>query len=196
MEHERSMPVRLCSHEVNQGLGATLRDGLLDALGRAAPDDVIVTMDADGTHHPSLVPRMVAAIAEGSDVVVASRYRPGARSVGVPYGRRMLSRIASLVFRGMFPIVGIRDYTCGYRAYRARSLLAARERWGEAFPPTGGFEASADILLWLGALPLRFAEVPLDLRYDLKDGPTKMNVARTVRGTLRLLARRRLDRSR
>jgi len=78
------MPIRVLRHEVNQGLGATIRDGLMAAASVAADRDIIVTMDADDTHAPGLILRMVRMISEGHDVVIASRYRPGSRTVGVP----------------------------------------------------------------------------------------------------------------
>ena len=55
----------LVRHPVNQGLGATLRDGL-QALARAGERDVVVTMDADDTHMPGLIVRMVRMIGEAT----------------------------------------------------------------------------------------------------------------------------------
>src|SRR5258705_8936510 len=114
------MPIHVMTHEVNRGLGATIRDGLVRAVELAGPRDIIVTMDADDTHAPGLILRMVRMISEGHDVVIASRYRNGSRCVGVPLHRRALSLVASWLFRAVFPIRGVKDYTCGYRAYHAR----------------------------------------------------------------------------
>ncbi len=61
-------------HTVNQGLGATIRDGLKLAAENCADNDVIITMDADNTHPPGLVMRMVRQIQEGYDVIIASRF--------------------------------------------------------------------------------------------------------------------------
>ena len=68
-EFAGEMPVRLIQHPVNQGLGATLRDGLLAAVQDASDKDIIVTMDADDTHTPGLILRMTRMINEGYDVV-------------------------------------------------------------------------------------------------------------------------------
>ena len=84
-------PVELVSHSHNMGLGAALRTGLTHATRLAAPDDAIVTMDADDTHLPGLVPRMVQILGEGYDLVIASRYQPGSRTLGVSAARRFLS---------------------------------------------------------------------------------------------------------
>src|SRR5215472_18017220 len=58
-EHEATIPLKAYRHQVNQGLGATIRDGLFYANQMAGPKDVIVTMDADETHTPGLILRMV-----------------------------------------------------------------------------------------------------------------------------------------
>ena len=122
VRHAQEMPVVPVRHEKNRGLAEALRSGLQVALAEAAPTDVIVTMDADNTHAPGLVMRMLGLIREGHDVVIGSRYVPGARVVGVPLHRRLLSYNASLLMRAVFPIQGVRDYTCGFRAYRASIL--------------------------------------------------------------------------
>lgn len=115
---------------MNLGLGATIRDGLVAAAESAGDRDIIVTMDADDTHAPGLILRMVRMISEGHDVVIASRYRPGSRSVGVPFFRQALSYCGSWLFRIVFPIRGVKDFTCGYRAYRARVVRDALARYG------------------------------------------------------------------
>lgn len=189
-----TMPIRVVRHPANRGLGATLRDGLLEAVSRADDRDIVVTMDADDTHSPGLILRMVRLISEGYDVIVASRYRSGSRSIGVPFTRRLLSYGGSLIFRILFPIRGIRDYTCGYRAYRAAILKQAIGQYGEGFMDQDGFQSTVDVLLKLRRMNLLFGEVPFLLRYDVKEGGTKMNVTRTVRKTLALIVQRRLGR--
>src|SRR5579885_612400 len=119
VEYSREIPLIIETHSVNMGLGATLRDGVLKAIALAHPDDIVVTMDADNSHNPELIPRMGRLIREGNDVVIASRYQPGSKTIGVPGYRRMLSIVGSLIFRLFLPVEGVRDYTCGFRAYRA-----------------------------------------------------------------------------
>jgi dolichol-phosphate mannosyltransferase len=194
-DHARYMPIRLERHAVNQGLGATIRDGLRVAVSLARDEDVIVVMDADNTHTPGLIRNMFRVVREGADVVIASRYRPGSRIRGVPPHRRLLSFGARVVFQLVFPTPGIRDYTCAYRAYRASVLTEAFRRYGDDFVNQDGFQCMVDILLKLRRMDLIFREVPLILRYDLKEGASKMNVAGTIGRTLRLVAERRFGRS-
>jgi dolichol-phosphate mannosyltransferase len=135
---------------------------------------------------------MVRMIDEGHHVVIASRYRPGSHSVGVPLQRRALAWAASSLFRLALPIPGVRDYTCGYRAYRAHVIKDAIAEYGQDFVEQDGFQCMVDILLKLRRRPLVFGEVPVVLRYDLKEGGSKMRVWRTAAATLGLLLRRRL----
>jgi dolichol-phosphate mannosyltransferase len=186
-----TLPIRLMRHEVNLGLGATIRDGLVAAADLAGDRDIVVTMDADDTHAPGLILRMVRMISEGHDVVIASRYQAGSRCIGVPAYRLALSHAASWLFRATFPIRGVKDYTCGYRAYRARVIRESLARYGEGFLDQDGFQCMVDILLKLRRMNLIFGEVPFILRYDYKEGGSKMNVGRTVRDTLGLLWKRR-----
>lgn len=192
-ERSTGSPILLLRHERNQGLGAAIRDGLAAAAEQSGERDVVVTMDADDTHMPALAVRMARMLAEGYDVVIASRYRPGSRTLGVPWSRRLLSRAGSLVFRLLLPIPGVRDFTCGYRAYRAPVLKAAFDRFGAGFLDQDGFQCMVDILLKLRELDLVFGEVPFVLRYDQKEGGTKMRIGATVLDTLALALRHRLS---
>jgi dolichol-phosphate mannosyltransferase len=189
-----ALPLVLVRHAVNQGLGATLRDGLQTALERAGPADVVITMDADDTHVPGLIVRMVQMIGEGYEVVIASRYQPGARICGVSLMRRAMSRAASLLMRLIVPIRGVRDFTCGYRAYRVELLRRAAARYGGQLVDQAGFQCMVDLLLKLRPLHPIIGEVPMLLRYDRKGGQSKMRVAHTAGNTLLLLFRRRLGR--
>jgi dolichol-phosphate mannosyltransferase len=191
-KHRGGLPLTLIEHPRNLGLGAAIRSGLLKAVDVARDDDVIVTMDADDTHTAAAIAPMLARIDEGYDVLIASRYRPGSRVFGVPLFRRFLSRAASVLFQAVFPTPGVRDFTCGYRAYRATVLRNAVLRYRQEFINQEGFQCMVDILLKLRRMHLRFGEVPLVLRYDRKAGKSKMKILRTIFKTLGLLLRRRM----
>jgi dolichol-phosphate mannosyltransferase len=192
--YESTRRVRLIDHPANRGLAETVRTGLLAAVRQARPDDVVIVMDADNTHPAGLVFRMSRLIREGNDVVIASRYRQGSHVRGLTLSRKVLSSGASWLFRAVFPTHGVRDYTCGYRAYRAGMLMQLVDRHGQEFISERGFACMVDILLRLREQGAIFCEVPLVLRYDRKEGPSKMKVLATVKETLALLVRRRLGR--
>jgi dolichol-phosphate mannosyltransferase len=189
-----TVPVRLLDLQPNRGLAGAIRAGLWEAIQEADPNDIILTMDADNSHPPGLMRRMVWNIREGSDVVIASRYQPGARIRGVSGFRQLLSLGASFLFRGAARVPAVRDYTCGYRAYRVEILRDAFHLYDGDFIQQQGFGCMAEILLKLRPLAPIIHEVPLILRYDLKESASKMKVARTVRETLLMLLRHTLRR--
>jgi dolichol-phosphate mannosyltransferase len=185
-------PLTVITHCPNQGLGATIRDGLNEAVRQAGDDDVIVTMDADNTHPPELFPFMLNKLMnENLDVVIASRYRSGSEVVGLALHRKLLSDGARWLFQIAFPIRGVRDYTCGYRAYRAGFLRHAMRVFGEQFCDQPGFACMVDILLKLARCDARCGEVGMVLRYDQKAGPSAMRISQTIGHTLRLLLHHR-----
>jgi len=183
------LPVEVIRHGHNRGLAAAIRTGIHEACERAADTDVIVTMDADNSHPPELVVEMLTHLEAGYDLVIASRFVRGGKEEGVPWRRRMLSRAAGLVFRCMCPIPGVRDYTTGFRAYRATLLKELRRIYGDRLIEAAAFSVMTEILLKARAVRPRIAEVPLVLRYDLKEGASKMRLGRTLRDYARLLSR-------
>jgi len=187
----QGIPLELLQHPRNLGLAEATKTGLRAAAQRAQPHDVIALMDADDTHTPGLLIRMISLLEEGNDVVVASRYVRGARVIGVPAYRRLLSLGAAWLFRVIYPIRGVKDYTCGYRAYRAGLLQQALTHYGDSFISEPGFSCMVEILLKLDHMGAVMTEAPLILRYDRKQGTSKMNVRRTIKLTLRLLLRYR-----
>ncbi len=189
--YSKKIPIEILSHEINQGLGATIRDGLYYASKIALhPDDIIITMDADDTHTPGLILRMIRMIREGYDVVIASRYQKGSRIFGLSKFRKLMSYGASLLFRMLFSTKGIKDFTCGFRAYRAVVIKKALEKYGNKFIDQDGFQSMVDILLKLRKMDVIFGEVPFVLRYDMKEGESKMNIKKTVAKTLSLILKR------
>jgi dolichol-phosphate mannosyltransferase len=191
---ESGIRLVVARHAVNGGLGAALRTGIYGILDDAATDDVLIAMDADNTHPPRLMPEMVRRIRSGHGVVIASRYEPGAVVVGVPGYRRVLSDGGRFLFRALFPIDGVRDYTCGYRAYAIEPLRRARLIYGEDLCTQPGFEATVDLLLRLRQVGIRASEVPLHLDYSERVGQSKMRVGRTILSSLTLIGRRFVDR--
>ncbi len=187
-------PIKLVCHEVNKGLGAAITTCLTRGSDGLDCDDIVVAMDADNTHPPQLITRMVPMIREGYDIVIASRFQPGGRVVGLAKHREWLSVGARWMMQSVFPIRGCRDYTCGYRAYRVGMLRDAIVRLDGKLTNEQGFACMADLLLNLNSLGAVIGEVPLMLRYDFKRGASKMKILQTVKRTLRMAIRHRLGR--
>ena len=186
------LDVRLVRHPVNLGLGQAVQTGLKAALSDAAEDDFVVVMDADDTHDPALITKLGNEIVAGSDVVICSRFVAGGDDKTAPLFRRMLSRGAAVLFRRVLGLVDVHDFTSGFRAYRVSLLTRASTHWGERLVEERGFACMVELLLKLRHCHPVITEVPLELRYDRKQGPSKLKLRRTVVQYVRLLMRDRL----
>jgi dolichol-phosphate mannosyltransferase len=100
------------------GLGAAYIAGF--RWGMARDYQVLVEMDADGSHAPEDLPRLLDALTD-ADLVIGSRYVPGGRVVNWPRSREVLSRGGN-IYSKLALGVRINDITAGYRAYRRRVL--------------------------------------------------------------------------
>ena len=183
----------LVRHEVNRGLGPALVSGLMAALEQGAgPERLVVFMDADLTHPPETIGAMIEAAEAGADLVIASRFQPGSAQVGVPAMRRLMSWGARRLFALVLRLPGVRDYTCGFRGYRASLLATGIERHGrDGLITRRGFACTDELLVNLAALGPRIREVPFVLRYDLKPSPSKMPLGSTILETLKVLVHHR-----
>lgn len=184
--HDR---VRVVRHAKNQGLSRTLNTGLQTALNDADAADLLITLDADNTQDPKFIPRMIDTILQGHDVVIASRFAASGEEVGVPRLRQALSHGASWVFRVLFPMRNVRDYTCGYRAYRREILEKAYAHYGDRFIEAKGFGVMTEVLLKLRRFAVRCDEVGFVLRYDLKGGQSKLRLGPTLLDYLAVMCR-------
>jgi dolichol-phosphate mannosyltransferase len=188
-EWRARMPLEVVTHPVNEGYGAAMRDVLWAALEESREGDVIVTLDADATQDPCYAASLAEAIEAGADVVIASRYAEGAAQQGTSELRRFLSRGAGLLLSVAFPTPHVRDYSCGFRAMDADFLARAKEAFGGELIHEPGFAATPELLLMLRAAGARFAEVPFTLRYDAKEGASKIRIWRTIRQYVGLIWR-------
>lgn len=182
----RELPLEVIDHRINRGLGETSRDLFERAAEIAAAGDAIVRMDCDDTHEPQFIARLLATLREGHDVVVASRFAPGGGQQGVSAYRAFISECANLFMKVFFPIKGLREYSCGFRAYRAEIIQRAVAVYGNNFIQLKGlgFTCTLEKLVKLKLLGARFAEAPFVLRYDNKLSASKMVSSVTTLGYL------------
>jgi len=181
-----SLPVEAVTHPINRGLGETERDGFEYIAMRCDPSDIIVRVEADDTHEPEYIFSLISKIKEGFDVVNTSRFQPGGGQLGVDAYRATISRAANLFMKFVFGIPGTKDYSCGYRAYRAQIIQDAIAVFGDHFIQLRGlgFTSTLETIVKLHLLGARFAEVPFVLRYDQKQGSSKMVSSITTLGYL------------
>lgn len=185
-EYAGPLPLHVVTHVINRGLGETERDGFEFLAAHAADDDFIVRLDCDDTHEPQYVVSIVEKLAEGHDVVSASRFRKGGGQVGVNRYRATISLLANLFMGLVFRIPGLRDCSCGFRGYRASAVKRAVATFGNNFIQLKGlgFTSTLEVIVKLRLLGCSFAEVPFTLRYDQKISSSKMIASVTSLGYL------------
>lgn len=177
-------PLDIIEHKLNRGLGETERDGFEYIAERADDHDLIVRFDCDDTHQPKYILSLIDKLNQGYDVVNTSRFHPGGGQKGVGAYRAFISYAANMFMNILFNIPGVKDYSCGFRAYRARVIKDIIAIFGNGFLQLRGlgFTSTIETIIKLKLLGCRFAEVPFVLRYDKKASPSKMVSGLTTLG--------------
>ncbi len=152
-----------------QGLGPAYAAGFDHVL--ATDPRVVVEMDADFSHSPADLPRLVAAVEGGADLAIGSRYVPGGDTPDWPRLRRWISVGGNLYARFMLGIP-VRDATAGFRAFAAEALR--RLPYREARASGYGFQVE---MVWRAVgQGMQVVEVPIVFR-DRELGHSKMGPA-------------------
>jgi glycosyltransferase involved in cell wall biosynthesis len=145
--------LRVVMHVKNLGYGSALRSGVVAAV--AEDFDYVLFMDSDLTNAPSDIPRFAEKMADGVDVVKATRYRGGGGMVGVPWSRRQVSWLGGRIARMLFRLP-LSDCTNGFRAVRSR--LRVQMQLNES-----GFPVIVEELYHCVFLARSFGEIPVVL---------------------------------
>jgi dolichol-phosphate mannosyltransferase len=130
--------------------------------------DVIVEMDADGSHQPEHLPSLVGALAH-ADLAIGSRWTRGGQVVNWPKSREVLSRGANVYTRLMLGL-GVRDATAGFRAYRAETLRTISLDQVQST----GYCFQIDLTLRVAEAGLTIVEVPIEF-VEREHGASKMS---------------------
>jgi dolichol-phosphate mannosyltransferase len=149
-----------------EGLGAAYLAGFEWGIGRGY--DVLVEMDADGSHQPEQLPRLLAALPD-ADLVLGSRWVPGGSVVNWPLSRKVLSRGGNLWTR-MALGIPLHDATGGYRAFRRETLLGL----GLADVASAGYCFQVDLAWRAVKAGFRVVEVPITF-VEREHGVSKMS---------------------
>ena len=168
MLHTRHpLRVHVLHRPSKQGLGRAYAAGYGWAL--ASDYDVVAQMDADLSHDPADLPRLVSAVAEGTDIVIGSRYVPGGQTPGWPWRRRLLSRAGSRYAAALLGLP-VRDVTGGFKAFSKRALSAL----AATAPRAAGFAIQIETTSEAYRHGLVVREVPIVFR-DRRAGSSKMS---------------------
>ncbi|MEU6227860.1 polyprenol monophosphomannose synthase [Streptomyces sp. NPDC047042] len=158
--------VQVLHRKGKEGLGAAYLAGF--AWGMDNGYGVLIEMDADGSHQPEELPRLLTAL-KGADLVLGSRWVPGGRVVNWPKSREFISRGGSLYSRVLLD-VPIRDVTGGYRAFRRETL----EGLGLAEVASQGYCFQVDLARRAIRAGYHVVEVPITF-VEREHGDSKMS---------------------
>lgn len=168
-----------------EGLGVAYRDGFRWALDH---DDVraVVQMDADFSHDPKDLPRLLTPLMADADLVLGTRYITGGGTVGWPLHRQLISRAGTLLARTLL-LLPYHDLTGGFKAWRRELLEAIRLREANA----SGYGFQIETTWWAHRRGARIREMPIVFR-ERAAGRSKMTGS-IVREALLLVLRLRLQ---
>lgn len=155
--------MKLLERPYKMGLGSAYKDGF-----KAASGDAIVEMDADLSHNPKDLHRLLRALNHlDADVVIGSRYIQGGSTLGWKQYRRLISRTASL-FASLILNLSVKDATSGFRAYKRRAFekIISKSR-------LSGFEFQIEAICIARKFGLKIVEVPINFA-ERKRGKSKL----------------------
>jgi dolichol-phosphate mannosyltransferase len=170
--------VRVLHQPGKGGIAAAYTAGMSHALREGA--SLVIQMDADFSHDPAELPRLLGAIADGADVAIGSRYVPGARVEGWPLSRRLISRGGGR-YASMLLGLPVKDPTGGFKCFRADALRAI----GLSGLQAGGYAFQIETTYRAARLGLRVVEVPITFR-DRTRGSSKMSAGIAVEAAWRV----------
>jgi dolichol-phosphate mannosyltransferase len=170
--------VHVLHRPAKAGLAAAYVAGFRVAL--AAGADYVLEMDADFSHDPADLPRLLEAAEAGADVVLGSRYVPGGRVEGWSVDRQILSRAGGLYARAVLGSP-IRDLTGGFKCFRADALRAI----GLDDLLADGYAFQVEATFRAERAGLRIAEVPIVFR-ERHAGKSKMSPSIAVEAIWRI----------
>jgi dolichol-phosphate mannosyltransferase len=176
--------VQVLHRAAKEGLGVAYRHGFRWALERPEVR-AVVQMDADFSHDPRDLPRLVAPLMLESDLTLGTRYIRGGRTIGWPWRRRLISR-AGTAFARTVLLLPYRDLTGGFKAWRRELLEAIRLREASA----SGYGFQIEMTWWAHRRGARIQQVPITFRERVA-GRSKMSGG-IVREALGLVIRLRL----
>jgi dolichol-phosphate mannosyltransferase len=149
------------------GLGTAITDGFKVFLSLRNPPDYIVTMDADYSHSPKDVPRLVSAAKEAKGLAIGSRYCPGGGTVNWSVFRLAISRVANMLSSVLIG-ADIHDYTSGLRCY---SMNLVKSMVGELHSET--YEIQIETIRQARMKGFDIKEIPM-IFVNRKKGKSKL----------------------
>ena len=162
------------------GLGQAYAAGF--AAAATLNGTIFCEMDADFSHNPNDLPRLIAAIDEGADLAIGSRYVPGGGTEGWPWHRQAISRGGNR-YAALMLGIRVKDATAGFRAFRSSAIKTLDPASCDA----SGYAFQVEMARRAEEAGLRISEVPIRFK-EREAGTSKMSTAIAIEA-MRLVTR-------
>jgi len=171
--------IHLLERPEKKGLGSAYKDGFQWALRKNY--DACIEMDADLSHDPDDIPRLIEGLNSGADLAIGSRYLGGVRVLNWPLARLLLSTFAGLYTR-VITGLPLSDPTSGFKAIR-RQVLEKLD-WGKFIADGYGFQIELHFFSW--QLGCAIQELPI-IFTERRDGQSKMSNKIALEAAIRVI---------
>ena len=168
-ELARADGISVLHRSAKQGLGPAYAAGFEWGIGHGA--EILCEMDADFSHDPSDLPRLISAVDAGADLAIGSRYVDGGGATDWPLSRRLLSRGGN-IYANLMLGARIADMTSGFRAFRAAAVRALHPETCRS----SGYGFQIEMAWRARRLGFDITEVPITFK-DREVGASKMDTA-------------------
>ena len=180
--YQKVLPLHVSTSPSRQGYARSL-ETLIRTVAEESPypkRDVVVTLQGDFTEGPEHIVSLAKAVEGGADLVAGN-----AADLGNPPRRIRLTRWAAPILLGRaLNAAPVPDPLCGVRAYRVIVLRKALRSRDEPLTRREGWAANVEMLESLAPHARRLTHVPVEVRYDLRQRPSRHSPLGTLRGLL------------
>lgn len=139
-------------HFLNRGKGAAVKTGIEAA--KLLGTDIVITLDGDGQHNPSDIPKMITLIIDGYDVVLGTRLK---NPTGMPWYKIIHNIIGNFLVWMIYGL-WVTDSQSGFRAYSKKAIRLIDAK-------TDRYEYDSEVIREIYRHKLRYIEVPIEVRY-------------------------------
>lgn len=192
---QKSHPIKILEIKNQRGLGIAYKRLFIDVIENCEDDDLIISLDADNTHNPEQLHKMIEYFEGNSlDFLVASRFCNTSIMDKFPLHRQFISKFTSVLLQKLFAVKKIsgknlQDYTSGYRIYKADKLKKLFRINRNNFITEPEFTYTCELLIKLSRLKLRIDEIAISYDYGKKIGKSKLRIFRNLWRLLILLVK-------
>ena len=182
--YQKIMPINVLNPLNQRGLGTAYKRIFTQIIHDSQDSDLIISLDADNTHNPKQIIEMLQIFNDKSlDLLVASRFCQKSFMDSFPIHRKFISIATSFILQSLFAVkltsnTNLKDYTSGYRIYKAKKLKELFAQDQNNFIQEPEFTYTCELLIKLARLKAKIEEIPIYYNYNKKIGNSKLRILR------------------